>query len=480
MRPLVLTADERALVSHFANGGDAADAARLLSVGTVTGKVRSMRAAAGVSTTRALVYGCLAEGKIERAAPAIGPPVGRLTELVWAGMRADFPDVDLVPMLAASLCVTPHRVRTVIQDLVEQHRTTWCGLLRPAFAANVLTGHEDPAPGSPFAVAATGLGTGSWNPTRQQRFTLALYASGLSISECAQWMSVSEPTVQRNLGVCRLLASVRADRSLTHAALDAGVLEQSARALIPPGVGAPETAVWPWLALDVPDGRLPETISRLSGLSPAEVEAGLTSLRSLGMSDCRLIVAGWACGLLGTRTQVTVWRRRTSISLPPPRPAPSGSSRTRKDPLALIPPGMDEEEPFLPPAGFTAAEGVTVAGRTYDFLRVTPDVCRMLLHRVPRPNWGPVLGLPGAHAALLVTAPKPLHHERRSLMGRLLAPGGRVHLPPADTAAPDRAYWAVPRHRPLWTPAHLACLLPPDSLSAATPPPAPLPGAADA
>ncbi|MFJ5851191.1 hypothetical protein [Streptomyces sp. NPDC092903] len=464
-------------MGHLADGSDAA---RLLGGCTVAGHVRRMQAAAGVRTTRALVYRCLDEHLIDRPARTGRPPADRLTELVWAGMRADIPDTRLVSALATSLRVTSHRVRKVIRSLADEHRTSWCGLLRPAFAANVLTGDEGPEPSSPFDVAATEPGTGKWNPNRQQRFSLSLRASGLSVAECAQWMDVSEVAVSDNWRVCRRLAGVEADRSLVHAALAAGVLEPPVQSVIPKGVPASAVAVWPWLALDVPDGRLPATVSRLSGLPPAEVVAGLASLRGTGMTDCRLIVAGWACGLLDTRSQISAWTRPTTISAPPPRPTPSGSSRTRKDPLSLIPPGMEEgEEPFLPPAGFTATEGVTVAGRTYDFLRVTPDVCRMLLQRVPRPSWGPVLALPGAHAALLVTAPRPLHHDRRSHMGRLLAPGGRVHLPPVDTAAPDCSYWAVPQHRPLWGSADLTWLLSPVSLSAAAPPAARLLGAAD-
>ncbi|MFI9630973.1 hypothetical protein [Streptomyces sp. NPDC052042] len=616
-----------------ASGGTPEDAALRLgiSVPTVCRRLDDARVAMQVvgSSLRTLIYTYEVHhgaGRPELNPPSEIPDLDPLTTLIWAGLRLDVPDRLLVPELAALAEVDAAEVTAVLDQLTEQYHVPPHGLIRIGLHAGVLSGKEGTLPC--YAQRRRDPSGGPWNLGATRFRVLELRAAGLSVIGCAQRTGMVQAAVYAHLRECARHAGVEAQRSLVHEAVRAGIL-------IPPASAGPGgvplsgalAAVWRGMVLDVPDRHLVGAISRQTGLPAREVDRHLRHLRSMGMPDCRLVLAGWEAGVLdeqakivapvpelslqggagaparahkasdpmkltgqevwalglvavegltipdaakhmgitphtaqeylrncrraaGTSSVLTaihkaclarllnpfpldpartwevaddvraVWRalvldtpekrlvrdiaavaglstdrveecldelHSTGLTsaqlivegwahqvldsearLTPPRllipsadvPVPRHAVRPdRDDPLGLLPAGQ-AAGPLRSGAG--GLVGNQVAGVSYDFVRVAPETCRALLEQTAADRWGPVLGLPDAGAALLVTAAGADGLGRRGAVGRLSARGRVVRLPEdGHCTTPDGAYWAAPADRPLWDHGLIAHLLNP-------------------
>ncbi|MEU9763471.1 hypothetical protein AB0D98_27895 [Streptomyces sp. NPDC047987] len=614
-------------------GDTLADAALRLGISVVTVRRRLDDARAAMQVTgsslRTLIYTYEARhgaGRPELEPPSEIPDLAPRTELIWAGLRLDVPDRLLVPELAALAEVDVAEVTAVLDRLTKQHHVPPHGLIRIGFHAGVLSGREGTRPG--YAQHRRDSSGRLWNLGATRFRVLELRAAGLSVADCAQRTGMGQATAYAHLRECGRVAGVEAHRALVHEAVRAGVLVPS----VPKGPGGVAlsealAAVWRGLVLDVADRDLVGAISRQTGLPACEVDRQLRHLRSMGMPDCRLVLAGWEAGVLdaqvtvvapppelslprgardgvgarpargpmpltgqelrvlalvavegltipdaakrmgitpntareylrncllaaGTRSFLTaihmvcgerrlalvpartwkavgddvrlVWRALvldtpekrlvrdiaavtglptgrveecldelhstglTSAQLivegwatrvldsearltpphlivpfadvPPPRRI-ACPGQSADDPLGLLP--ADRGPAYLP-SGSAGLVGAQVAGETYDFVRIAPEACRALLEQTAAARRGPVLGLPDAGTALLVTAASKGGLGRRGAVGRVWARGRVVRLPEdGRRTTPDGAYWAVPPDRPLWDHTLIARLLDP-------------------
>ncbi|MFJ5817225.1 hypothetical protein ACIQGT_25500 [Streptomyces sp. NPDC093108] len=157
----------------------------------------------------------------------------------------------------------------------------------------------------PPLVKATPVGSGTWDPTDEQRLVLVLLAEGLSIKGCAQRSGLSLRRTLAHLSACAEMAGVTTHRALVHQALRAGVLVLQPRpalgSALPEGV---DRAVLRRLVLDVPQAELPSAIMRSARCSYRRVCATLDALRGGGTRDCRLVVLAWQWGVLDATAPV--------------------------------------------------------------------------------------------------------------------------------------------------------------------------------
>ncbi|MFJ5734023.1 hypothetical protein [Streptomyces microflavus] len=466
----------------LAKGLTVQEIADKLGIRSATKLLTDARRKAGVTTNRAMVYVSLARRWIPwpDPGPAVGQERGELEELVWAGLRFDVLDNHLPGVLASIARTTTHQVRDILGDLREQHRVTHCGLLALGFPLGLLSGREGthppasvrtPAPAAPTR-KSTGpwpgsARTGPWRLTGQQHRALSLLPECRSFADAAAAMGVSTSTYRSHLKTISNIAGVSCLRSLTHRALQDGLLE-------PPGSHPPVgdvpsevLTVWRSLVRNVRDPELPAEIAAETGLDGRTVHAALDQLRAEGEPDWLLVVRGWAAGVITARDDIDRTPRagrppaRSAGQAPVLRPAPTAphAAASSTDRLGLLPVDPNASAPG-PDRGAEAALGQQVhVGRDVDVVCVPPDVCRRLLSETSRREWGPVLGRVDAGNALLLTRPGVLRPGWHTGQARLLRPGRTMPLPAQDRTAPGGVYWAVPSNSPLWNPERLEQLL---------------------
>lgn len=617
------------LLGLLAAGATPDNAARMLGVtdAAVQAHVDGLLLREDLKSVRALVYEHEAGLRADRPAPGGVLDLDPVTEAAWSGLRLDVPDPFLVPEIATAAGLDPAAVGTALDELAAHHATTWPGLIRLGYHHGVLSGQEGTAPSGVWVGRG---GIGSWWKLRPKRlWVLELTASGWGTEQCARRMGITPSAASAHMRACAQIAGVKYRRALIQEALRARVLAPPKPRPVP-GLSRTAAAVWRGIVLDVPDADLASAISRQTGLPVSEVSTELKHLRRMGWSDCRLVVEGWAAGVLddqatvlapadrrlrpanpcrGTRlgTSATpvplkltgrervlldlivvqgrtveqagmsmgigtndagrylrtcllaaqtgsvrvlaykacrdavltpeepptarlvpddvlaVWRalaldtpdvrlvrdiatvtglsrgrveecltelRSTGLtdgqlvtegwarhildertSLTPPRPTvrvtapvPRRASRPARkpgDPLGLVPedPRPDHSPEHL--VGCAGLEGGQVAGHAHDFIRITPERCRALLQATGVDRWGPVLGLPAAGVAVLVTEVGGAPAARGPGVRRW-AHGGVLRLPEYGVrTTADGAYWAVPAGRPPWEPELVAPLFGP-------------------
>ncbi|MFF4859961.1 hypothetical protein ACFY2N_34345 [Streptomyces rubiginosohelvolus] len=271
--------------------------------------VNSIQTRLGVLTVRAAAFRLLQENLVPTPGPFATLDLDPVTRTVWAGLRWDVLDIDLVPALAAglstpdSLRLSPNEVTGALARLTEMFQTTRHGLIRCGFAHRVLAPEQSTVPPVLDFVAASPPGVGAWDPSPALRRALALRASGRDVASCAKAEATTFDTITGRLSVCRKLAGVRTQRALVHRALCDEVL------LRPAGCdGAdPSSAtrsVWQLLPLDVPDTELTVAICARTGLDTTTVHGCLRGLRIRYRDDCAAIVAGWKYGVLDELTRI--------------------------------------------------------------------------------------------------------------------------------------------------------------------------------
>ncbi|MFG3429481.1 hypothetical protein [Streptomyces californicus] len=459
---IAFTPREAQLVTLLSEGLTVAGVDDRLGTTMASRHLAGAKAKICVTSVRSLVYVSIAEGRIARPAPAAGDQqLGELEELVWAGLRCDVPDQQLARVLAPLARTTPDRVREVVDELTGRYRTTTWGLIARGYALGLLSGREGthlptyvPAATRPQLAVTR---RGPWQLTGRQGQALALLPLTRSDAEAAARAGVGPDTQRRHIRAVRTIAGVRTDRALVHRAYQAGVLR-------PPPIAlhqrpSPEVAaVWRGLVLDVPDRELDIEIAAATGLSGNTVRRILDELRADGESDGQLVARGWAYGVITARDDDG--RLRTSARGPAAGRRPAGAPRQPApvfDPLRLLPVTAPAASRSWPQS--SGIPSVCRIGRDCDLVRVTPDVCRDLLARLPAARWGPVVGRAESRTALLVAPPAVLPDGWRATSGRLWRRGGSVELPPEDRPTPDGSYWATSPHAPRWDPAHLDDLL---------------------
>ncbi|MFE7484993.1 hypothetical protein [Streptomyces sp. NPDC057552] len=467
----------------LAKGLTVQEVADELSIRSATKLLTDARRKAGVTTNRALVYVSLARRWIPwpDPGPSGGQEWGELEELVWAGLRFDVLDNHLPGVLASIARTTTHQVRDILGDLRERHQVTHCGLLALGFPLGLLSGREGTHPPdsarklTPAAATRRSTGpwsgsarTGPWKLTGQQHRALSLLPEYRTFADAAAAMGVSTSTYRSHLKTISNIAGVSCLRSLTHRALQDGLLN-------PPGsqppLGDPTSevlTVWRGLVRNVRDSELPAEIAAGTGLNGRTVHAALDQLRAGGEPDWRLVVRGWAAGVITARDDIDRTPRATRLSarsageapvLRPPTLTAPHASASPTDRLGLLPAHPDASAP-VPDRGGQAPLGQHVhVGRDVDVVCVPPDVCRRLLAETSRREWGPVLGRLDAGNALLLTRPGVFRPGWRAGQARLLQAGRTMPLPPQGRTAPGGVYWAVPSNTPLWNPDRLEQLL---------------------
>lgn len=492
----MLTPREVEVVTLLAEGMTPKRVAEELEVVSVSRQIGFAKHKAGVTTGRGLVYVCLARKWIPRPPLCESPvEIDDETACVWAGLRLDVRESRLVPMLASLARVAEQRVKDILLTLEDQYSVTRCGLIGIGYAQGLLSGVEEPhllqrvagdasqVPGfaAPEADQEPSRGaeaisrpgparSGPWRLTGRQSAALDALVTSRSIEEGAEKIDVSLDSFRKHIKKLALAASVNTIRALMHRALQDGQLD------VPAHIPAPATtaltpearAVWRYLVLDVADHELEAEIARATNLSPARVQAALEQLpRATEEPGWRLIIQGWACGVITAQDEVVLPSRAPRLIAPSGRPAgsrhPSGSPQhtviPRTDLLRLLPGSGNVPVPAVFGREGVPPETEIVTGQDYDLVRVSPDACRQLLAGTPTDRWGPVIGSAEANTALFVTAPGVLDPGWRARHGRRWRAGARVVLPPEHHPAPGGMYWAVSCRAPLWSAARLEQLL---------------------
>ncbi|MFJ1662459.1 hypothetical protein [Streptomyces anthocyanicus] len=466
-------------VSLLADGLTPQEIGTRLGIRSGANILAEARKKAGVTTNRALVYVSHSRRWIPRPDPesTSAGRLGELEELVWAGLRIDVRTTQLPGVLAAIARTTNHQVRDILDDLTTRHQLTYCGLITQGYALELLSGREGTHPPHPPAAAprsrtVTGSSsgparTGPWQLTGRQHEALRLLTAARNPEDAAAQMGVSTGSYRQHLKTISETADVCCLRALTHRALQEEILPR-------PPLTSPDQSdltpavrtVWRSLVLNVPDADLPAEIAAGTGLCGSTVRSALGQLRAQGESDCRLVLRGWAAGVITPQDDISRPARAGRRIAPPanrvppppvhPRPPALHPDRLNLLPLSAAPasttsgPGRSKTPPLGP---------VVHIGRDIDIVRVLPDVCRRLLAGIPHQEWGPVIGRVDASQALLLTRSGVLRPGWRARNGRLWQRGRTMTLPPQNRPAPGGAYWAVPSHTPLWDPDRLEQLL---------------------
>ncbi|MFE7331565.1 LuxR C-terminal-related transcriptional regulator [Streptomyces sp. NPDC057565] len=419
-----------------------------ISKSTVYTHLRACAQVAGVKAHRALIHEALRAEVLVRPAPVRAPDQSKALAAVWRGLVLDVPDRHLADAISRQ---TGLPVRDVKLEL-ERVRSTGmpdCRLVVAGWQYGFLDEQTTVlAPPEHLSVVAR-AGAGPMTLHVRERQLLALMAvEGLTVEQAGARMDVTPGTARTYLRDCLLSAKARSVRTLTHKACLQRLLPsgQPEERDVPDDV----RTVWRALALDTPDDRLVRDIASVTGLPQYRVQECLSELRARGLTDCQLIVEGWARQILDAQARLTPPRLETRLTAPLPRRA-AHSGRNPEDPLELVPSGHRWEPESELVADCTGLAGRHLVGDCYDFVRITPEACRTLLERTDEDRWGPVLGLPAARTAVLVTEAGSDGPTRHGAVGRLWARGGVVRLPePGRRTTPDGAYWAVPAHLPLW------------------------------
>ncbi|MFD3970314.1 hypothetical protein [Streptomyces cyaneofuscatus] len=291
----------------------------------MTALVDDLQRSFGVFTLRSLSFRLVSQGFVPFPGPHSRPRLDPVTEQVWAALRWDILDVELVPVLATTIRVRRSHIQMVIDQLCETHETSLHGLIGPGFARGVLSGNQSVTPPQSTAVRPSPPGTGAWDPAPSQRRVLALRASGRDTAACAREEATTTSAITWRIGRCREMAGVDTGRALMHAAL-------RDRVLLPPEVthglepAGGERAVWQCLPLDVPDIRLPAVISNHTGLSINTVHGYLRRLRVRYRTDEAAIYAGWKLGVITADTRTQLPDRQPPPPLPAPAPRPAAQT----------------------------------------------------------------------------------------------------------------------------------------------------------
>ncbi|MFH9561214.1 hypothetical protein ACH4K7_33275 [Streptomyces globisporus] len=458
---------QRRVLALMASGRDAAACARAEAATTSTIAWRTDRCKdlAGVATGRALTHEALRGEVLLRPNLSDDRAPAGAERAVWRRLPLDVPDSRLPAAIATLTGLSVNAVHGHLRLLRTRYRTLegavyagWkLGVITadtPVFPPDQQPSPPLPAP-APRSVPQTAPGTPMKLSARQHTVLTLLTVGGMTLAEAAVHLKVRPASVRANERSCLRRAEAGTLRALTHRSLSLGLLDPLDAGDRDPGAVAGEVeAVWRCLPVDVPDDKLIARISRMTKLGEARVQECLDLLRASGLTDPQLIAAGWHRHLLtADPTAATVAAAGPVIprqTLPVRAHSPAGH---RLDPLFLLPGAPPALDGDAPPWGSAA-----MAGQELDFVRVAPPVCRSFLARIPVDRWGPVIGLPEARAALLVTQAGPWP-VRRSETARLIGPGSTVRLPRPNARTGPGDYWAVGPQAPLWDRRDLAWLL---------------------
>ncbi|MFF8617931.1 helix-turn-helix transcriptional regulator [Streptomyces sp. NPDC015350] len=426
-----------------------------VQVSAVYSHLRACAQEARVTSRPALVHEALRSEVIAPPEPAPAPDLSDTTAAVWRGMVLDVRCSDLPHVISRQTGLPLHVAVTELTQLRSTGRRD-CRLVVEGWANGVLDERATvlaPAGHGPARLRA-GAGMLPVTLTGQQRDLLTLIAvQGHSAEQAGVQMRIGNTAARRVLRTGLGAAQTASVRVLTHKACrDGHVPVQEAKTVAAErNMSGDMLAVWRGLVLDVPENRLAHSIAATADLHPHRVQECLDELRATGLSDPQLIVEGWARRVLDARTPL----RPAVLAAPAGRAFSSwragGPVQPTADPLELIPAGHRQSTRSGPAKSPSVLAGLHTAGELCDFIRIPPGVCRALLARLDSARWGPVLGMPGSNAAVLVTAAGVAGPQRRGAAGRLWARGGRVLLPGRGRrTAVDGTYWAVPPSRPLW------------------------------
>ncbi|MFF3786323.1 LuxR C-terminal-related transcriptional regulator [Streptomyces sp. NPDC001933] len=441
-----------------------------ISQSAVCSHIRACAQKAGVDSRAALIQEALRARVLAPPEPRPVLGLSDQTAAVWQGIVLDVPAADLASAISRQTDLPVHEVAAELKRLRNTHKSD-CRLVVEGWAAGVLddqatvSAPADRRPRPANAYRGTRHGTlaapAALKLTRRERDLLNLVVvQGHTVEQAGVSMGIGTYGASRYLRTCLLAAETDSVRVLAHKACRAAVLSPE-KPPTPRVVSDDVLAVWRALALDTPDVRLVRDIATVTGLSPHRVEECLTKLRSTGLTDGQLVLEGWARHILDGQTSLAPPRPPVRATAPVPRRA-SRPARRPGDPLGLVPEGLNPDHAPEHLVGCAALEGGQVAGDTFDFIRVTPARCRELLQNTVMDWWGPVLGLPAAGIAVLVTEIGAGAPEVRGPGVRRWAHGGAVRLPEyGGRPTADGAYWAVPAGRPPWAPALIASLFGP-------------------
>ncbi|MFD8666258.1 hypothetical protein ACFV1U_12745 [Streptomyces microflavus] len=461
---------QRRVLALMASGRDAAACARAeaSTTSTIAWRTDRCKDLADVTTGRALIHEALRGEVLLRPDLSDDHAPAGAERAVWRRLPLDVLDSRLPAVIATLTGLSVNAVNGHLHLLRTRYRTLegavyagWeLGVIRadtPVFPPDrqpsppLPAGAPRPVRPAPQMVAGTPMKLSK----RQHTVLTLLTVGGMTLTEAAAHLKVKTAAVRANERSCLRRAEAGTLRALTHRSLSLGLLDPLDAGDRDPGAVVSEVeAVWRCLSVDVPDDKLVARISRMTTLGEARVQECLDLLRGSGLTDPQLIAAGWHRKLLAADPPAAaaaaggpVIRRQA----PPVRAhSPAGP---RLDPLFLLPGAPPALDGDVPPWGSAA-----VAGQELDFVRVAPPVCRSFLTRIPVDRWGPVIGLPEARAALLVTKAGPWP-VRRSETARLIGPGATVHLPGPNARTGPGDYWAVGPQAPLWDRRDLAWLL---------------------
>ncbi|MEU7331765.1 hypothetical protein [Streptomyces parvus] len=455
---------QRRVLALMASGRDGAACARAEATTTSTIAWRTDRCKdlAGVTTGRSLIHEALRGEVLLRPDLSDDRAPAGAERAVWRHLPLDVPDSRLPAAIATLTGLSVNAVNGHLHLLRTRHRTLesavyagWkLGVIRadtPVFPPDQQPSPPLPAP-APRPVLQTAAGPPMKLSKRQHTVLTLLTVGGMTLTEAAAHLKVRPASVRANERSCLRRAEAGTLRALTHRSLSLGLLDPLDAGDRDPGAVAGEVeAVWRCLPVDAPDDKLIARISRMTKLGEARVQECLDLLRASGLTDPQLIAAGWHRKLLAADPPAAaagpVIPRQT---LPARAHHPAGP---RLDPLSLLPGAPPALDGDAPPWSSAA-----VSGQELDFVRVAPPVCRSFLARIPVDRWGPVIGLPEARAALLVTQAGPWP-VRRSETARLNGPGTSVRLPGPNARTGPGDYWAVGPQAPLWDRRDLAWLL---------------------
>lgn len=454
---------QRRVLALRASGRDTAACAReeATTTSVITWRLSRCKEMAGVDTGRALMHAAVRDRVLLPPEVTHGLQPAGGERAVWQCLPLDVPDTRLPAVISTHTGLSINTVHGYLRRLRVRYRTDeaaiYAGWKLGVITTDTRTQPPDRQPPPPLpapAPRAAVLATAAMKVSgRQHKVLTLLTVEGMSLTEAAAHLKVRPMSVRAHERSCLRRAEVATLRALTHRSLSTGLLDPlDAGDRAPGAVPGDAEAVWRCLPADVPDGKLVARIARMTGLSETRVLECLDLLRATGLTDPQLIAVGWHRKILTALSAEPAGAGPVITQHPRPGPPvrPGGS---RLDPLLLLPGTPPELGGGLPPWGTRA-----VAGRELDFVRISASTCRLFLSHIPATRWGPVIGLPEARAALLVTqaGPRPV---RRSETARLIRPGSTVHLPGPQARTGPGDYWAVGPKAPLWEQRDLAWLL---------------------
>ncbi|MGW5927204.1 hypothetical protein ACWF2L_13265 [Streptomyces anulatus] len=473
------TPSQRRALALRASGRDVASCAMAdeTTQSTITGRLTTCRTQAGVRNQRALIHRALQAHVLVRPTPHGGPEPSGEERAVWECLPLNVSDAELPAAISGQTGLSLGTVQRCMRNLRIRYGDD-CAAVHAGWRQGVLDENTptDPARGRPLPGASDSLTLS----TRQLEIMSCRTVGAMTAKEAAAHLRIQLGTVLSHERSGLLRAEVETLRAWTQRALAEGLIEPLDAGDRDPGPAPSEMAtVWRHLPLDVPEDRLAAEIATMARLPEQTVQEILETLRATGLTDPQLIAAGWHRKLLDARTPIApvahasraaqptrTMRMVTTPVVPAPRPRARPAVH-RRDPLCLLP---DSKQVPVPRRAAPSWGSRTVAGQNHDFLRVSAQTVRDFLTRVPKSQWGPVIGLPEVGEALLVTAAKPRTSLRGTRTGtRYLRANAPVDLPsPSTTTGPGR-YWAVPHTAPLWPEEYLDWLLTGGTMPTAAP-----------